>query len=104
MRASAIALKAATADKQAWCCQEASRHIDALPLRGVRYEEAFLYNGVQNDLNEDGLAQVLEFPRVIDGVVCDYDFGMQIPVVPAPVKRACLEEAIAIYQPGQTAA
>jgi hypothetical protein len=70
-----------TAD-QAWYCQEATRHIDALPLRGVKYD----YD------------QTLEFPRVIDGVITgDAD---ESAVVPDLVKRACLEEAIAIYQAG----
>jgi hypothetical protein len=96
-RASAIALKAASAADQAWYCQEATRRIDSLPLRGKRYEEAYLYNGVQKDLNSDGLTQTLEFPRIIDGVIVEYDYGTQLPVVPVLVKRACLEEAIAIY-------
>jgi len=96
-RASAIALKAASAADQAWYCQEASRHIDALPLRGERYEEQYIENGVQKDGNSDGLTQVLEFPRIIDGEILDYDYGTQLPIIPALVKRACLEEAIEIY-------
>ena len=99
-RASAVALKAANATDQAWYCQEASRHIDALPLRGQRYEAKYIENGVQKDTDEDGLAQVLEFPRVIDGTVCDWDYGTDLPIIPSDVKRACLEEAIAIYANG----
>lgn len=79
-RASAVALKAATDTAQAWYCQEATRRLDALPLRGVKY-----------DYDQD-----LEFPRIIDGVVVgDADHNA---VVPDQVARACLEEAIAIYQ------
>ena len=79
MRASAIALKALSATVQAWYCQEATRHIDALALRGTKYE----YD------------QDLEFPRIIDGVIVgDED---QNAVVPTLIKRACLEEALAIY-------
>ena len=85
-RASAVALKAALAADQAWYCQEATRHIDQLIIRGIRYE--------------DGLTQTLEFPRIIDGEILDYDYGTQLPLVPDLVKRACLEEAIAIYQAG----
>lgn len=81
-RASAIALKAASAADQAWYCQEATRHIDSLPLRGQKYE----YD------------QTLEFPRIIDDIlVGDVD---QNAVTPDQVKRACLEEAIAIYSRG----
>jgi hypothetical protein len=97
-RAAAVALKAAAVTAQAWYCQEASRHIDALPLRGVRYEEAYIENGVQKDIDGDGLTQVLEFPRVIEGFVQDWDHGTDEPIVPELVKRACLEEAIAIYK------
>jgi hypothetical protein len=96
-RASAIALKAASAADQAWYCQEATRHIDALPLRGERYEEEYIENGVQKDINSDGLAQTLEFPRIIDSVTKDWDNDTDLPIIPADVKRACLEEAIAIY-------
>ena len=96
-RASAIALKAASAADQAWYCQEATRHIDSIPLRGWRYEAKWTENGAQKDTNKDGITQTLEFPRVIDGVVCDWDHGTNLPIVPAEVKRACIEEAIAIY-------
>jgi hypothetical protein len=85
------------ADDIAWYLAEATRHIDALPLRGRRYEEQRIENGVQVDANEDGLAQTLEFPRVIDGVTKDWDHATQLPIVPADVKRACLEEAIEIF-------
>jgi hypothetical protein len=96
-RTSAIALKAATAADQEAYCQEATRHIDDLPFRGRRYEVAYIENGAQKDIDEDGLAQVLEFPRVIDGVTKDWDYGTDLPLVPAAVKRACMEEAIAVY-------
>ena len=81
-RVAAAALKAAAAATQAWYCQEATRHIDQMPLRGCKYE----YD------------QDLDFPRIIDGVVVgDED---QNAVVPDDVERACMEEAIAIYQAG----
>ena len=82
LRAAAVALKAAAATAQAWYCQEATRRIDSLPLRGTKYE----YD------------QSLEFPRIIDGVtVGDSD---QDAEVPTPVLWACLEEAIAIIGAG----
>jgi hypothetical protein len=99
-RASAIALKAASASDQAWYCQEATRHIDSLHLRGQRHELEYIENGSQKDINQDGLTQILEFPRVIDGYVIDWDHGTNKPIVPAQVKLACLEEAIWILQHG----
>lgn len=99
-RTAAIALKAASAADQEAYCQAATQHIDALTLRGRRYEVPYIENGVQKDTDEDGLAQVLEFPRVIDGVTKDWDYGTDLPIIPADVKRACVEEAIAIYQAG----
>lgn len=97
-RAAAVALKAATATVQAWYCQEATRRIDALPLRGRRYEPVYIENGVQIDVDEDGLTQTLEFPRIIDGVIQEWDHKTSLPIVPDAVKRACLEEALAIYK------
>jgi hypothetical protein len=91
-RASAVALKALEAASQSGYCQEATRRIDAMPLRGQKWDMT----------SSNGVAvQTLEFPRLIDGVGVgngiDYDL---IPDVPDAVKRACLEEAIAIYQAG----
>jgi len=80
--------------------QEAARRIDATPLRGERYEEKYIKNGSQDDINNDGLAQTLEFPRIIDGVVCDWDHGTGKPIIPDQVKLACLEEAIFILGNG----
>ena len=78
-KTAAVALKAAAAATQEWYCQEATRHIDQMPLRGTKYEHD----------------QDLEFPRIIDGVIVgDED---QNAVVPTLIKRACLEEALAIY-------
>lgn len=78
-KTAAVALKAAAAATQEWYCQEATRHIDQMPLRGTKYE----YD------------QDLEFPRIIDGVIVgDED---QNAVVPTLIKQACLEEALAIY-------
>lgn len=93
-RTAAIALKAAAAATQEWYCQEATRHIDALPLRGVKYDLAYT-GSVAN--------QPLEFPRVIDGeTVGNGGEYLTTAVVPDLVKRACLEEAIAIYQAGSS--
>jgi len=99
-RSAAIALKAASATDQAWYCQEATRRIDALPLRGYRYEPKYVYNAAQKDVDSDGLTQTLEFPRIIDGVVVEWDYGTSKPIVPSLVKLACLEEAIAILSQG----
>ena len=88
-RAAAIALKALAAASQEWYCQEATRRIDALPLRGTKYD-IDVVAGVPD--------QPLAFPRIIDGVTCDWNSSTSLAIVPSDVKRACVEEAIALYQ------
>ena len=88
-RAAAIALKALAAASQEWYCQEATRRIDALPLRGTKYD-IDIVAGVPD--------QPRAFPRIIDGVTCDWNSSTSLAFVPADVKRACVEEAIALYQ------
>jgi hypothetical protein len=83
---------------------EASAQIDALPLRGTRYEPKWIRDGLQEDINKDGIIQVLEFPRFIDGVIVEWDMGIGpngLPGyarVPQLVKNACCLEALAIAQ------
>ena len=88
-RAAAIALKALAAASQEWYCQEATRRIDALPLAGRKYDDDIVA-GVPD--------QLLAFPRIIDGVTRDWNSSTSLAFVPADVKRACLEEAITLYQ------
>lgn len=87
----AVALKAASTSSQAWFCQEATRHIDALPLRGRKYDLE-ITAGIPD--------QLLEFPRIIDGITIDWNNSTNEAIVPADVKQACLEEAIAIIEAG----
>jgi len=89
-RAAAIALLAATDAAQTWYLQKATRIIDAMPLKGSSY-----YYIDQTSPTTD--YQELQFPRVINGVAIDWDQGTSLPVVPENVKRACVEEAIALY-------
>lgn len=91
---------AATADQKTEALQEATRRIDSLPLQGERYEKKYIENGVQKDINGDGIAQTLEFPRTIDGVTVDWDYGTSLPLVPNDILWACLEEALAILTDG----
>ena len=88
-RAAAVALKALAAASQEWYCQEATRHIDQLPLRGTKYD-IDVVAGVPD--------QPLAFPRIIDGITCDWNSSISLTIVPSDVKRACVEEAIALYQ------
>ncbi|MFA5407796.1 MAG: hypothetical protein WC343_03390 [Bacilli bacterium] len=88
-RAAAIALKALAAASQEWYCQEATRRIDALPLRGTKYD---------NDIVAGVPDQPLAFPRIIDGTACDWNSSTSLAIVPPDIKRACMEEAIALYQ------
>lgn len=90
-RTSAIDLKALDAASQAWYCQEATRHIDQLTLAGQKYD---------TDIVAGVAVQALQFPRIIDGVTCDWNDSTDEAFVPSDVKQACLEEAIAIYSAG----
>jgi hypothetical protein len=83
-----VALKALAAASQEWYCQEATRHIDQLPLRGTKYD---------NDIVAGVPDQPRAFPRIIDGLTLDWNSGTSLAFVPADVKRACVMEAIAIY-------
>lgn len=74
--------------------------IDSLPLRGELYESQSLNTGVLEDLNNDGFIQKFAFPRVIDGTVVNWDRGLNKPVVPIDVKRACMEEALSLCRAG----
>jgi len=94
------AWSAASSVEKLAALEEATRRIDSLPLRGKRYEDKYIKNGTQKDTNSDGLTQTLEFPRYIDGVICDWDAGTKLPIVPNQVLWACLEEAIAILAAG----
>lgn len=87
-RAAAVALKALAAASQEWYCAEATRHIDQLPLRGRKYD-IDVVAGVPD--------QPRAFPRIIDGVACDWNSSTSLAIVPTDIKRACMEEAIAIY-------
>ena len=87
-RAAAVALKALAAASQEWYCQEATRRIDALPLRGTKYDTDVVA-GVPD--------QPRAFPRIIDGVTCDWNSSTSLAIVPTDIKRACMEEAIALY-------
>lgn len=87
-RAAAVALKALAAASQEWYCQEATRHIDQLPLRGTKYD-IDIVAGIPD--------QPRAFPRIIDGITCDWNSSTSLAIVPTDIKRACMEEAIAIY-------
>lgn len=87
-RASAIALKALAAASQEWYCAEATRHIDQLPLRGIKYD---------NDIVAGVPDQPRAFPRIIDGLTLDWNSSTSLAIVPTDVKRACVEEAISLY-------
>lgn len=103
-RLGGFAFLAATSANQILALKEATAQIDALPLRGERYEPEYIKNGVQVDGNSDGLTQILEFPRHIDGVCCDFDQGTNLPIVPQRVKDACCLEALANIEATATSA
>jgi hypothetical protein len=74
-----------------WYLQEATRHIDQLTLAGQKYD---------TDIVAGVAVQALQFPRIIDGVTCDWNDSTDLPIVPQAVKDACLEEALAIFSQG----
>jgi len=74
-----------------WYLQEATRHIDRLTLAGQKYD---------TDIVAGVAVQTLQFPRIIDGVTCNWNDSTDLPVVPQAVKDACLEEALAIFSQG----
>lgn len=90
-KAAAVALKAASGATQQWYCQEATRHIDQLALAGQKYD---------TDIIAGVAVQPLQFPRIIDGVTCDWNDSTDLPIVPQAVKDACMEEALAIFSQG----
>jgi hypothetical protein len=71
-------------DDPSWYYQRATKHIDALPLAGERYE-------TDRDL------QPLAFPRWLDGIPIAEDPDTGEAEVPQEVLDACCEEALALY-------
>jgi hypothetical protein len=97
-------LSTTTSAIKAKALQEATQIIDSLPLAGYRFESEYIKNGAQYDLNQDGLTQTLQFPRVIDGVTVSYDYGTDLPIVPQSIKDACCWEALAIVETSNSTA
>ena len=90
-RSNSAVWTATSVAERAKALYEATRHIDALPLRGRKYD-LVVTSGIPD--------QLLEFPRIIDGVTLDWNNSTNEAIVPADVKQACLEEAIAIIEAG----
>lgn len=90
-RTSAIALAEATTAQITWYLKKATTAIDSLPLKGTTY---YYLDRVSPAADE----QSLQFPRIINGLACDWDDAVNGPMVPEAVKKACVEEAIALYE------
>ena len=89
-RPAAIALLAADSNTQTWYLQRATKIIDNMPLKGSTYN----YIDKSSPSSDE---QALMFPRVINGYAYDWDDGTSTAIVPEDVKKACVEEAIALY-------
>jgi hypothetical protein len=89
-RPAAIALLAADSTTQTWYLQKATKTIDNMPLKGSTYN----YIDKSSPSSDE---QALMFPRVINGYAYDWDDGTSTAIVPEDVKKACVEEAIALY-------
>lgn len=89
-RTSAVGFLALEDAPKTWYLQRATKVIDALPLKGSTY---YWIDSTSPTSDE----QEFQFPRVINGYAIDWDDATSAAIVPEDVKRACLEEAIAIY-------
>ena len=89
-RPAAIALLAADSTTQTWYLQKATKIIDNMPLKGSTYNYID-----KSDPSSD--EQALMFPRVINDYAYDWDDATSTAIVPEDVKKACAEEAIALY-------
>ena len=89
-RAAAIALLAADSTSQTWYLQKATAIIDNLPLKGSTYDCIDKTTPASDE-------QDRMFPRVINGYAVDWDDDTSDAVVPEDVKKATVEEAIALY-------
>jgi hypothetical protein len=89
-RSAAIALLVASDASQTWYLQKATSIIDNLPLKGSTYN----YIDKSSPSSDE---QALMFPRVINGYAYDWDDSTSTAIVPEDVKKACVEEAIALY-------
>ena len=89
-RLAAIALLAASDASQTWYLQRATALIDALPLKGSTY---YYIDKTSPAADE----QARQFPRVINGHAVDWDDDTPTAIVPEDVKKATVEEAIALY-------
>lgn len=89
-RPAAIALLAASDASQTWYLQKATLLIDALPLKGSTY---YYIDKTSPSTDE----QARQFPRVINGYAYDWDDSTSTAIVPEDVKKATVEEAIALY-------
>jgi len=90
-RTEAIAWLALGDDAKIWYIKAAAKAINRLPLKGYRYWQ------------DGNVLQVMEFPRVIDGVAYGWDTLTAAAVVPDEVRYAEAEEALAIYSINVTA-
>jgi hypothetical protein len=81
----------ATPANMDWYLKRATKAIDAMQLAGLTY---YIYNrNTTIDTDEQSLA----FPRVINGLVHEWNDDTGLPIVPQNVKDACCEEALALY-------
>ena len=90
-RTAAIALAAASSSAQTWYLQRATAAIDNLPFKGTTYN--YLDRSSPSSDEQDR-----QFPRIINGLACDWDDSTSEAVVPELVKAACVEEAIGLYE------
>ncbi len=96
-RPNVTAFLALSDSAKTWYLQTATRKIDSLYLKGRKYS----YTNIEDDDEVAVLEfvyQELQFPRVIQNRICDLlEDGVTVDV-PEDVKRATVEEALALYE------
>jgi hypothetical protein len=87
----ATAFLALTDPQKTSYLNRATKAIDSQPVRGQKSDMG-ITAGVPD--------QIRAFPRIIDGIILDYNSTSKVAIVPPDVKIACIEEALEIYRAG----
>ena len=87
----ATAFHALTDQQKTSYLNRATKAIDSQPVRGKKSDMG-ITAGVPD--------QIRAFPRIIDGIILDYNSTSKVAIVPPDVKIACIEEALEIYRAG----
>jgi len=85
-----LAIAFLDSDNPTWYLQKATAIIDSLYLKGSTYYYI-------DQIDPATGYQARQFPRVVNGRVCNWDYDANSELVPEEVKKATIEEALALY-------